>query len=213
MKPKVKNLILSNWSQNIAEINAITAPNKQAYADKHGYTFENVEWDYSKHVEWLELLRELLGSYEAVMTMGCDTLFMNYEQPISVYETPILTKEHASWWPINNDVMIWPNNATSRTVIEALIRDSRTWLDYPWLWQAHLWDLMRGELRYHVGIVEARQMNSTWKLGLSQWQLGDWIFHALDLPKETKVEVLKTYVQYAGDGTYRNLPKILTKRK
>ncbi len=235
----MKILILSNWSQKIAELNALTAPNKQAYADAHGYTFENVELDYGKQVEWLEILRDRLGKYDVVMTVGCDAIFTNFSVKVEdkiilgpkypkglplMYQAVsppdsriIIAKEHISFWPINNDVMIWPTGNPAIFILDWLINDSETWLKYPWLWQHHLWNLMQTntDIKQAIRIVEAREMNSIFQpftldakgqafraIGPSSWQLGDWILHALDMPYEMRLQVVRWGLGFVGDGAW-----------
>lgn len=235
---KMRTLILSNWSQNIADLNVLTAPNKQAYADAHGYDFENIELDYSDQVEWLELLRDrVVGNYDIVMTIGCDAIFTNFSRKIEdmtglsgqnpqemqpIDRRVIIAKEHISFWPINNDVMIWPAGIQSRVVLNRLIRDKDIWLKYKWLWQMHLWNLIQEthgpKDSQAIRIIEARDMNSTFQpftvdstsncfrtIGPSSWQLGDWILHALDMTPEMRIQVIKWGLGFVGDGSWRPL--------
>lgn len=216
----MKTLILSNYSQKIAELNALTAPNKQAYADRHGYTFENIEWDYSAQVEGLELLLTRSYQFDVVMTVGCDVLFMDLSRPIEkslLIEVndyrPIIAREHLTWWPINNDVMIWSSGKLTRSIIRNIIRNADVWITYPWLWQAFIWDWHKQMNFDFLRIVDSREMNSTWREGRSKWQLGDWILHALDAPLEKKIEIIKAYLPFVGNGLYSELPKHITGRK
>lgn len=231
----MRTLILSNWSQNIADLNVLTAPNKQAYADAHGYDFENIELDYSNQVEWLEILQDQLTKYDVVMTIGCDAIFTNFsmkiedmtgmsgQNPQEMQPTDrrvIIAKEHISFWPINNDVMIWPAGKMSQTIITSLWLDQEIWLKYKWLWQMHLWNLIQTEafIRNKIRIIEARDMNSTFQpftvdsngncfrtIGPSSWQLGDWILHALDMTPEMRIQVIKWGLGFVGDGSWRPL--------
>lgn len=222
----MKTLILTNHSNKIAALNALTDPNKIAYAKRHDYDYKNIEWPYEQQIKWLELIRSMLFEYDVVMTMGCDTLFMNHRIKIEsmLFEQKvILAREHISWWPINNDVMIWPKGVWALKILTALIRDSEIWLKYRWLWQAHLWDLMQGELQKCIRVVEAREMNATFQPyqvlpdgqvlrqpGPSSYQFGDWIFHALDMPLDMRINVIKFFLPFAGEPLYGNLPNDLT---
>lgn len=232
-------LILSNWSSKIAEINDLTHPNKQAYAEMHGYDFDNVKISYNdSHVAMLETLQHKLSEYNAVMTIGCDAIFVN--QSIKVEDRigdfygdhrVSCAKDLTCCWPIqiNNDVMIWPNGVHSASLLERLIRDADTWLKYPQLWQCHLWNLIQFEYKDSVRLVNPRLMNATFQPmtrhmtknedgsmssrltripGASSYALGDWIFHALDMPIGDKLEVLKWALQYVGDGTWKPIHSI-----
>lgn len=238
----MKTLILSNWSSRIAELNDLTEPNKAAYARMHDYEFENVKMPYSdeSHVNWLHYLLEKLNEFDIVMTMGCDVLVMNQSikiddqfpfagsptSPIGRDGRVILAKDLTCCWPIqiNNDVMIWPSGTKAIELIRKLIDDAPIWLKYQQLWQTHLWNLIQGEFRHRVRLVEPRLINSTFQPmtrsidtaedgtkssrltrspGASSYALGDWIFHALDMPLPDKIQVIKWALQYVGDGSWK----------
>lgn len=249
----MKILILSNWSSKIAEINDLTEPNKRAYAEMHGYEFDNVKISYNdSHIAMLENLQEALKNYDVVLTIGCDAIFVNQsikvedriqsewgkigtasgiEDHLWIDQRVILAKDLTCCWPIqiNNDIMIWPTGQHSTSLIDRLIRDADIWLKYPQLWQCHLWNLIQFEYKDSVRLVEPRQMNSTFQPmtrhmtknedgsmssrltripGASSYALGDWIFHALDMPTGDKLEVLKWTLQYVGDGTWKPIHSI-----
>lgn len=225
----MKTLILSNWSQNIAELHDLTAPNKAAYCKLHGYDFEDVEMDYGEHVRFLEIIRERLTQYDIVMHCGCDVIFTNFRVRIEdkccqrcCDNRVIIAREHISWFPINNDVIIWPRGHASSLVLDTMIESSEVWLKYSWLWQHHLWNLMqepKSQIKNCVRLVEAKEMNSTFQpfvldqnkqcfrtIGPSSWQLGDWILHALDMPMEMRIQVIKWGLGFVGDGSWRPVP-------
>lgn len=243
----MKILILSNWSEKIAAINELTEPNKKAYADKHGYRFENVEMEYSdkNQIRFLIELAKKLEYCDIVLTMGCDAIFTNdtvkieeriaYKERLPFHPAGTLTnfepaitmaKDLTCCFPIciNNDVMIWPRGEKSSQVIVRLVDDAELWLTYPQLWQNHIWNMIQSDFKQHVELVAPRQMNATFQPmtrrivdkgdgtqesrltripGESSWQLGDWIFHALDMPIPDKIQVLKWALQFAGDGTWK----------
>jgi hypothetical protein len=138
-----------------------------------------------------------------------------------------LAKDLTCCWPIqiNNDVMIWPKGGHSYALIYRLIEDAPIWIKYPQLWQNHLWNLIQpsGGFADHVKLVAPRLMNSTFQPmtrqvienadgnkssrltripGQSSYCLGDWIFHALDMPLGDRLQVMKWALQYVGDGSW-----------
>ena len=182
----VKILVLSNWSDKIAELNNLTAPNKLQYAEKHGYDFENLKMPYEAeaHVHWLQILAEKLEEYDVVMTIGCDAVFVNtakkiedmiafcFFEPVGIHcddgvdDRVVLAEGLTCCWPIqiNNDVMIWPKGKLAKELIAKLIEDAPIWLEYPQLWQNHLWNLIcGGGFADYVRLVPARQMNATYQ--------------------------------------------------
>jgi len=218
----MKIVVISNWSDNIANLNALTAPVKEKYCERHSYDFINRKAEFSdvNHIEWLRYIVQLHESYDVVMTVGCDVLFMNHQVKIEHRMDDdarvIVAKEEISWWPINNDVMIWPRGSHSENLLRILIENASTWLTYPWLWQAYLWDLIQCDkfVRAGIRLVEAREMNSCWQPGPGKWKLGDWILHAVDArTPQKRIEIISTYLPFVGDGTYIGLPKSITGRK
>lgn len=244
----MKTLILSNWSSKIAELNQITEINKHEYANLHSYDFENLKLDYTdvNHVAFLVHLLQRVAQYDVVLTIGCDAIFANLsikiedKIPSRVIGDKIsgkivmqfmdnrvtLAKDLTCCWPIqiNNDVMLWPNRIPAKGLIERLIKDAPIWLKYPQLWQCHLWNLIQGEFKDVVRLVDPREMNSTFQPmvrsvdtaedgtkstrltrqpGASSYALGDWIFHALDMPLADKIHVIKWAMQYVGDGSWK----------
>jgi hypothetical protein len=206
-----KILVLSNYSSNIDELNAFTAPNKKLYCEMHGYEFRNLNLNYDErsHRGFLKILKSLIPKYDAVMTIGCDTLFMNLSIKIQDrmdLSRVMVAREYHSWWPINNDVMIWPNHANSLQLVDKILEDMPIWLKYRYLWQMHLWNLMQTNYGHCINLVDARYMNSSLTLDQGMWQLGDWILHARGMETENKIKSLKEYAFLVGDGTYNYRP-------
>ena len=212
-------LILTNHSEKVRELAALTIPNKQLYADKNGYDFISMKLDYNanSHVFWLRTIRDKLRTYDTVLTMGFDTIFTNrsilIEDIIKPFDSVVIARENISHFPINNDVMLWKSCYATRAIIDKLIEDADIWLKMDWLWQNHLWNLIC-QKQVAVRLVDARVMNSTFQPfivengqakripGPSSWQIGDWIFHALDMPIPMKLQAIKWALQFVSDGGY-----------
>lgn len=197
--------IFSTHSPRIACLNQVTATNKQAYCDRHGYYFHNMEMDYSRHEDTLRIFQKLLGEHDIMMLMGCDTAFTNPEIRIEDRAElsdprPVISREELGNNPINNDVMIWKRTQEAVGLLDTIIREAPMWLDHGWLWQNHMAE------RYTQSLVikESRYMNSTfvpWQRdgdivtqipNASSWEPGDWIMHALGFPSPaTRAEVIK----------------------
>lgn len=206
----MKTIVVTSYSEGgeHEELAKLTVPNMQKYCDRHEYDFAALKIPYTNdgHVMGLKAIRDYLHSHETVMSVGADVLFMNHTKRIeNIAKYPVtLAKEHISSWPINNDVMIWRRGIGATNLLDTLIRAAEIWLKYPWFWQNHLWNLIckNQTIRSSVDIVEARVMNSTIQPGLSQWQIGDFILHLLNMPTRSKINNAKKYLPYAGDGSY-----------
>jgi hypothetical protein len=205
----MKTIIYSGYSDNNSELAMLTLPNKQQYADRHGYEVvtDKMEWEPFK-VGGLLRLRELLPTVDNVLAVGSDVLFMNHRMTIeslAVDDRAVLGRETIGLWPINNDVFLWQNNTKCRKLLDRIIEDAPIWLRYPWLWQAHLWDLIQDvpEIAASVRIGEPREVQSTvHNNDLHRWQLGDRIIHLLDCSNDEKVELSKEWLPYAGEPVY-----------
>lgn len=161
-------------------------------------------------------------------TMG---VFQSVSRSAVIDNRVVFAKDLTCCWPIqiNNDVMIWPAGQHSESLVDRLIRDADIWQKYPQLWQCHLWNLIQSEYRDSVRLVDPRLMNATFQPmtrhmtdnpdgskssrltripGASSYALGDWIFHALDMPIGDKLEVLKWALQYVGDGSWKPIHSI-----
>lgn len=206
----MKILFITNHSEGTAheQLASITVPIMREYCEIHGYGLAVMKCDYARenHVQALRLIMEQLAEHDIVVTIGADVLITNYRVCVENFlESPLtLAQENLRWWPINNDVCIWRQSEVTYRLLQRLIDDAETWLAYPWLWQNHIWNLIQTEpwIENAVRIVPARMMNSTHQPGLSQWQLGDWIIHFLDMPIEEKIRLAKQYLPFVGDGTF-----------
>jgi hypothetical protein len=213
----MKTLIYSGFSDNNRLTAELTAGNKLDYARRHGYEVltDNCPWEIWK-VYGLQRIREMLmKGFDLVCCVGSDVLFMNHQISLEsricrvgvfASETPIygltIAEEKIRWWPINNDVAIWTKAGIP--LLERLVADSPTWLEYPWLWQNHLWNLIQTEkpIRDSVEIVPSRKLNATHKPGESMWQLGDFILHVLEEPEYAKQRIIREFLPLAGEPTY-----------
>ena len=203
----MKTLILTNHSVNTPHetLANLTRANKQQYADKHGYTFASVVSNYDRAgmLDGFMNLKNLLIEYERIMTVGADVIFINHAISLDEFEYAPLTiaREHNSFWPVNNDVLIWQRCVQAFDIIDRMIDDIDLWTQYCWYWQVHLWNLMCKEPFYkrNITVVEARRMNSSPMRGLSEYQLGDFIVHLFGFPIEKKIELAKHYLNFAGD--------------
>ena len=149
----------------------------------------------------LEGLLSDLASYDVVMTIGMDTLFMNHdirvEDVFTESDDVLVAREDTGWWPINNDVMLY-RAGKSEGLIERMIADFDIWKQYPWRQQTHLWNLMQEEdwVRDMVRVVPAKVMNQH----VTKWQLGDWIVHFYNMSLEDKLANAKNLMRLWPDG-------------
>jgi hypothetical protein len=211
----MKILILTNYSSNVKEWNHITSFNKLAYSNKWGYSFQNVYLDYggdalqiqNGQLKVFEVLKAGLQSHDAVMLMGCDTVFTNFARKIEdiIKDDPrvVVAKEHFGMDCVNNDVMIFPKGIQSNNFIELIIDKKDEWKNLRFFWQTYISNkLKEGGLGDLLKVVGARVMNSCAQTNskLSIWQKGDWVFHAMGWEKELRLKLLTRARQLAVDA-------------
>lgn len=201
--------LYSPASSRLDALCALTRPNHHAYAKARGYTLFTPPHGADSIEVFDDVLKILeSGECEQVLTHGADVLFTNHSCRVEDLPGDHVTvaREQLRWWPLNNDVMRWRATKETCWLLKRIRDDAHIWKNYPWLWQNHLWNLICTEERAKeaVTIVPARTMNSTPHPGTSQWQLGDWICHLVDIEAVQKVELAKWILNIAGkcDGTF-----------
>ncbi len=73
-------LVLTGYDDNMQDLGDICLPSKRAYAERHGYAFECVrEYPKDVHPSWhkLQLLKERISMYEAILWLDADTIVTN----------------------------------------------------------------------------------------------------------------------------------------
>lgn len=203
--------IFTTYSDGNIELVALTHPNHEAYAKRHGYHRAALEIEYDAPGSALEVfgaIKYLLSEYDYVLIHGGDVIFMDLTRKVESLnrgEAMTLAREALGWWPINNDVMLFKRCAESRALVDRLIVDEPIWKSYEWGWQTHLWNLIRedSDLRESIRLAHPKEMNATHQGGESRWQLGDFIVHLMDMPMVERIRLAKSYLALAGDGTYK----------
>lgn len=197
--------VYTNHSACNADLARVVGANTWDYTSRHGYDLvtARLDWERSK-VQALYDIRQLLGSYDGVMSVGSDVLFMHHpttiESRLEVGDCVVLAKEciGGSW--INNDVMLWLPTADTIRLLDTLISSKNDWLGYEWLWQRWLGDKLHNPgkewewLLYTCRLVDPRVMNSTVQNTPSRYQPGDWILHLLNHSNSDKLRLAKEWL-------------------
>lgn len=198
--------ILTNTSEKIKSLSEVTLGNKIGYAEKHGYKVYCSVFDYENYNTFIVgLMRanlDMLKSHDAVMVMGADTMFMNWniriEDVLKDSDHVVISRERTSWWPLNDDVIILKSTCEVLEFYERLIDDFEIWKHYPWRLQTHLWNLIQEDsgVAKLIRLVEPPVMNQH----ASRWQLGDWVVHMYDMPIDDKVKQARIFAEKWPDG-------------
>jgi hypothetical protein len=195
--------IVTNTSEKIKDLSAITLKNKQGYADKHGYTLHCINFLYDDfNNQILKVLHqnlEIIKTNDLTLIMGADAMFTNWrikiEDVISESDHVLMARENLNWWPVNDDVMIWRNTKESISLYEKIIDDYEIWKKYPLRIQNHLWNLIIEE-QAPITLVEPKIMNQH----PNKWQMGNWIIHFFGLALEDKIKRAAFIADYWPDG-------------
>jgi hypothetical protein len=204
--------IVSMWDAAQADLALITAPNKAAYCDRHGYTWLPCTdgFDSSRPVAWSKLmfLRRYLPDYDWIMWSDADSLITN---PVQRIETLIRT---------NADLLLTKDKIGINSG-SFLIRNclwAQLFLDEAWAIPAHpsyrreydpltdrlwenraFWMLLRHfHHRCHTRILPQRAINS-YLPGLDQtsprgaYAPGDFVLHLAGVNHDARLRVLADY--------------------
>lgn len=199
--------IVTNTSDNIKALTDVTLQNKLGYASRHGYDVLVQDFDYQRFNECIvDLMRSTLGfmrESDVVMTMGADTMFTNWslkvEDVLQAHPGKIvIAKEKTGWWPINDDVVIWPCTPKVIAFYERLIEDFPVWCEYPWRTQTHIWNLIQEDpsVKDLIDLVEPEIMNQH----PTKWQLGNWIVHFYNMELAQKLSLANEFQANWPDG-------------
>jgi hypothetical protein len=199
--------IVTNTSEKIKDLTAITLPNHEDYCLKHGYQYFCNDFDYTNYnqniIDQLKSTLNVLKNSDILMVTGADTMFMNWNIKVEDLLRPedhvLVARENSAWWPINNEVMIYRNTPQALALFQRWIDDFEIWKYYPWTLQTHLWNLIQEDqlVRDIVRVVDAKVMNQHPK----DWQLGDYIVHFYGMTIENKISLAKQFQEHWGDGT------------
>ncbi len=201
----MKILVLTGNDRGMDSIGALTAANHQAYALRHGYTFERfTDYPADCHPSWhkLALLRERLPKYDAILWLDADTVVtqpaMRIEEIIGDRKGLIVSKDWTN--PAPEDAIkhfslgnfVFTNSPGSFEILEKA--SARTEWTNRGLWeqQAIQEEYRANEsIRKHVHILPRRTLNAVPATrdttGPEPWEPGDFLCHLTYLPNEERV--------------------------
>lgn len=196
------------------ELAVITGPNHRDYAMCHGYSQTILRMDWQPSIlGFMHSLKRLLPQFDMVLTHGTDVAFMNHSitpedvcRKVGHKRGVMFSRESHTEFPINNDVGIWINDDASMAVIDRIIADYELWRDEAFIWQTHLWNLLKTDKDFAscVTLAMPRDMNaSPGGDNEARWKIGDWLCHFLGHSELTKIPIAKAMLKKCStDGTY-----------
>lgn len=181
--------VFTSVSANIAELAAITTPNKLEYCLRHGYSLVVENAPYDDAVANADRLCHYLDRFDLVWTLDADAVITNMTVPI--HELPCLG-EHATvceeriveWNRINCGSMVWRDTPPTRWLLREITRRRDEWASLPC--QSQTWlDAVSEKLGDWLTIAPANAFNScVWNRPANArdevggyWSPGDLVYH------------------------------------
>lgn len=185
----MKVALFTSVSANIADMAALTMPNKLAYCLRHGYSLIADNRPYDEAVRSTATLCKYLDSFDVLWTLDCDAVITN--MATAVHELPCLgpnvtvcEEGIVQWNRVNCGSMVWKNTPATRALIYAIQAAEPDWKNMPCIWQSWIAQphIMRS---FCVAIAPLRSFNSCeWTLPGggpgdpgTHWQPGDFVYH------------------------------------
>lgn len=181
--------VFTSVSANIAELAAVTTPNKLEYCLRHGYSLVVENAPYDDAVANADRLCHYLDRFELVWTIDADAVITNMAVPI--HELPCLG-EHVTvceeriveWNRINCGSMVWRDTPPSRWLLREITRRRDEWVGMPC--QSQTWlGAVADQLGDWLTIAPATAFNScVWNRPANSrdeiggyWNPGDLVYH------------------------------------
>jgi len=182
--------LVTSVSANIAELAAMTVPNKLEYCLRHGYSLIADNRPYEEAVKSMSnTLLSILADYDVVWTLDSDAVITNMTIPIHTLDClgagmTVCEEGIVDWNLINCGSVVWKRGCRTTYLLERLQEDEDKWIKWPCQQQTWLGALAAGGGDL-IKVAPLRSFNSCeWthpggsigKPG-SHWQPGDLVFH------------------------------------
>lgn len=181
--------VYTSVSANIAELAAITTPNKLEYCLRHDYSLIVENAPYSEAVANTQRICDYLDRFDLVWNCDADAVITNMTIPIHALSClgPHVTvcEEHiVEWNGINCGSMVWRDTPPSRWLLREIARCRGEWESLPCQWQTWLGDSAE-KLGDWLTIAPANAFNScVWNRPANArdevggyWNQGDLVYH------------------------------------
>jgi hypothetical protein len=193
----VKIGLLNFYDANYAEVGAISAPNKRAYAAKHGYDYllSHELLDPARPASWnkLRLIQRYIAGFDWLFWNDTDTLILNDQIKLESLTLPLFPLVVGSDdWGINCGNFLVQNTPETAALLEEWWNKDDE-IEHPWWEQRALMELLRTrpEWSKRVGIQPERVMNSH----LHHYRDEDFLIHfaGFGRDKARLIEIMKAW--------------------
>lgn len=185
----MKVAVVTSVSENIAELAALTMPNKLEYCLRHGYSLVCDNQPYAEAVRNTHYLCDYLDRFDLVWSLDCDAIVTNMAQRIEElsclgHHMTVCEEGIVAWNKINCGSMVWKNTVETRGLLHAISRRVDEWQHMPCIWQTWLQFIKTtpedaitvAPLRAFNSCVWNRPGNARDEIG-GHWQPGDFVYH------------------------------------
>ena len=196
--------LVTSVSANIADLAAITVPNKLEYCLRQGYTLICDNQPYDQAAARVDLLCHYLDRFDLVWTLDCDAVITDIRQPIHELaclgpHVTVCEEGIVHWNRVNCGSMVWRNTTKARVLLQTIAEDRDRWAGLACGWQTLLGEfasvgvdvLTVAPLRAFNSCVWNRPANERNEVS-GHWQPGDFVYHPCGVfPMEERTEWLK----------------------
>jgi hypothetical protein len=185
----MKVAVVTSVSENIAEMAALTVPNKLAYCLRHGYSLVVNNESYQDAVmNWPKAVAKLLDSFDLVWCLDSDAVITDLDRPIHSLPGlgPCLTvceEGIVDWNRINCGSTVWMSGSMARYLLSRIDECFHEWEKMPCQQQTWL-GVQADRSGDLIKVAPLRSFNScAWNHDgddikpRSHWQPGDFVFH------------------------------------
>jgi hypothetical protein len=196
--------VLTSVSANIAEMAALTVPNKLEYCLRHGYSLVVDSRPYTEAVQKVrQAVMPLFDEFDIVWALDCDAVITDMTRPIHTLPclgpgATVCEEGIVAWNRLNCGSIVWRRGARSRYLLCRIEESTPEWVAMPCVWQTWLAEHAEtlGDI---LTIAPLRSFNScAWthpgggsgESG-SHWESGDLVFHPCGVyPTPARLDVI-----------------------
>lgn len=205
----MKVALCTSVSANIAELAAITVPNKLEYCLRHDYSLVVENRPYTEAIRSIRnVLVPLFEVYDLVWTLDCDAVITDMTKPVHTLPclgqgVTVCEEGIVGWNRLNCGSMVWRAGSRSRYLLERIDESVAEWVSAPCVWQTWLGqhaaalsdEMVVAPLRSFNSCAWNRPGGSSGEPG-SHWERGDLVFHPCGVyPHEERLEVVRSVLE------------------
>lgn len=198
-------LIVTSVSANIAEMAALTVPNKAEYCLRHGYSLLVENMPYELVVAKVSRWARHFEQFDIVWTLDADAVITNMGPAIHGLDclgphVTVCEENIVDWNYVNCGSVVWRDTPVTLDVMASIDADEPRWRTFPCIWQTWM-GIVAQKRPDAIKVAPTRSFNSvawnhpggsaTYSPG-SHWQPGDLVYHPCGMfPHEAKLDAVR----------------------